>query len=55
MKAQVKLYTAKEMAKILKVSPGTVRRYGQMHLIGVYQPMGKSCMVRYYLKEGMLN
>lgn len=45
----MKLYTAKEMAKLLRCCERTVRAYGAKRQIGVIQPAGKGGRVMYYL------
>lgn len=50
-KDKLTVYTAKELAELLKVSVQTIRKYGTDGTIGTYQPGGKNCSIRYYLKE----
>lgn len=49
--AQKKLMTAKQMTKHLQISLTTLREYADKGLIGVWQPGGKNCAVRYYELE----
>lgn len=49
--AQKKLMTAKQMTKYLQISICTLREYADKGLIGVWQPGGKGCAVRYYELE----
>ena len=49
--AQKKLMTAKQMTKHLQISQSTLRDYADKGLIGVWQPGGKNCAVRYYELE----
>ena len=49
--AQRKLLTAKQMTKHLQISKSTLRDYAEKGLIGVWQPGGKNCAVRYYELE----
>lgn len=53
--AQKKLMTAKQMTKHLQISLGTLRDYADRGLIGVWQPGGKNCAVRYYELEELPN
>lgn len=45
----MKLYTAKEMAKLLHCCERSVRSYAANGQIGVIQPAGKGGRVMYYL------
>lgn len=49
--AQKKLMTAKQMMKYLQIGQSTLRSYAERGLIGVWQPGGKNCAVRYYELE----
>ncbi len=49
--AQRKLMTAKQMMKHLQICKTTLREYADKGLIGVWQPGGKNCAVRYYELE----
>jgi len=53
--AQRKLMTAKQMAKHLNISKSTLRVYADKGLIGVWQPGGKNCAVRYFELEEASN
>ena len=46
--AQKKLMTAQQMMKHLQICKTTLREYAEKGLIGVWQPGGKNCAVRYY-------
>lgn len=46
--AQKKLMTAKQMMQHLQISKSTLREYAAKGLIGMWQPGGKNCAVRYY-------
>ena len=46
-----KLMTAKQMTKHLQISKTTLREYAAKGLVGVWQPGGKNCAVRYYELE----
>lgn len=43
-----KLRTAQQMMKHLQISRTTLREYADKGLIGVWQPGGRNCAVRYY-------
>lgn len=49
--AQKKLMTAKQMMNHLQISKSTLRDYAEKGLIGMWQPGGKNCAVRYYELE----
>lgn len=53
--AQRKYMTAKQMMKHLGICKTTLRDYADKGLIGVWQPGGKNCAVRYYELEGTSN
>jgi len=42
------LMTAQQMMKHLQISKSTLRKYADKGLIGMWQPAGKNCAVRYY-------
>ena len=53
--AQKKLMTAKQMMQYLQIGKTTLRDYAAKGLIGVWQPGGRNCAVRYYLIEEAKN
>lgn len=53
--AQKKLMTAQQMMKHLQICKTTLRDYAEKGLIGVWQPGGKNCAVRYYELEEASN
>jgi len=53
--AQKKLMTAKQIQKFLQISNNTLRAYVDKGLIGMWQPGGKNCTVRYYIIEEETN
>ena len=46
--AQKKLMKAQQMMEHLQISESTLRNYAEKGYIGVWQPGGKNCAVRYY-------
>lgn len=53
--AQKQLMTAAQMQKHLQISNNTLRAYVNRGLVGVWQPGGKNCAVRYYEIEEASN